>query len=276
MNIRVIWRRDRYLRGSDHVSFQAQGYPAARITEPRENFNHEHRNVEVISGVEFGDRLEFVDFRLHGPGGQGQRRRLVGAGDQPGDAEERADPRNAPGRLRWHQRHGPHLGRQPGDRPVRVRGGDTGNHAPRTGPRRSPSAMSPRSPWTSRRTTCSSASARSTKPGTGARSASRSPSQPDRVRPVVRKFLPYHRSQVGRVTVKRAGLRARGSRPNMSGRPRNPLRTASCDSARSGPVAASTPARQRRMFHLVNPSQPPIMNTNQLGPDGGSAPPPAT
>ena len=63
MNVRVIWRRDRYLRGSDHVSFQAQGYPAARITEPRENFNHEHRDVEVIGGVEFGDRLEFVDFR---------------------------------------------------------------------------------------------------------------------------------------------------------------------------------------------------------------------
>ena len=63
MNIRVIWRRDRYLRGSDHLSFQAQGYPAARITEPRENFNHEHRDVEVIDGVEFGDRLEFVDFR---------------------------------------------------------------------------------------------------------------------------------------------------------------------------------------------------------------------
>ncbi len=62
MNIRVIWRRDRYLRGSDHVSFQAQGYPAARITEPRENFNHEHRDVEVIGGVDFGDRLEFVDF----------------------------------------------------------------------------------------------------------------------------------------------------------------------------------------------------------------------
>src|ERR1700729_2804228 len=62
MNIRGIWRRDRYLRGRDHVSFQAQGYPAARVTEPRENFNHEHRNVEVAGGVEFGDRLEFVDF----------------------------------------------------------------------------------------------------------------------------------------------------------------------------------------------------------------------
>ncbi len=62
MNIRIIWRRDRYLRGSDHVSFQGQGYPAARFTEPRENFDHEHRNVEVINGVQFGDLVEFVDF----------------------------------------------------------------------------------------------------------------------------------------------------------------------------------------------------------------------
>jgi hypothetical protein len=62
MNIRMIWRRDRYLRGSDHISFQEQGYPAARITEPRENFDHEHRNVEVIDGVQYGDLLEYVDF----------------------------------------------------------------------------------------------------------------------------------------------------------------------------------------------------------------------
>jgi hypothetical protein len=62
MNIRVIWRRDRYLRGSDHISFQEQGYPAARFTEPRENFNHEHRNVEVIDGVQNGDLIEYVDF----------------------------------------------------------------------------------------------------------------------------------------------------------------------------------------------------------------------
>ena len=62
MNIRLIWRRDRYLRASDHVSFQGQGYAAARFTEPRENFDHEHRNVEVIDGVQFGDLIQFVDF----------------------------------------------------------------------------------------------------------------------------------------------------------------------------------------------------------------------
>jgi hypothetical protein len=62
MNIRVIWRRDRYLRGSDHLSFQGQGYPAARFTEPRENFDHEHQNTQVVDGVQFGDLIEFVDF----------------------------------------------------------------------------------------------------------------------------------------------------------------------------------------------------------------------
>jgi hypothetical protein len=62
MNIRVIWRRDRYLRGSDHLSFQQQGYPAARLTEPRENFNHEHQDVRVENGVQFGDLPQFVDF----------------------------------------------------------------------------------------------------------------------------------------------------------------------------------------------------------------------
>jgi Zn-dependent M28 family amino/carboxypeptidase len=62
MNIRTIWRRDRYLRASDHVSFEQQGYPAARFTEPRENFDHEHQNVQTVNGVQFGDLIDFVDF----------------------------------------------------------------------------------------------------------------------------------------------------------------------------------------------------------------------
>jgi hypothetical protein len=62
IDVRVVWRRDRYLRGSDHISFQQQGYPAARFTEPRENFDHEHQNTQVVDGVQFGDLIEFVDF----------------------------------------------------------------------------------------------------------------------------------------------------------------------------------------------------------------------
>ena len=62
MNVELIWRRDRYLRGTDSLSFQGQGYPAARITEPRENFNHEHQNTQVVNGVQLGDLIQYVDF----------------------------------------------------------------------------------------------------------------------------------------------------------------------------------------------------------------------
>src|SRR3984885_4991361 len=62
MNVRLIWRRDRYLRGTDSLSFQGHGYPAARISEPRENFNHEHQNTRVVNGVQLGDLIQYVDF----------------------------------------------------------------------------------------------------------------------------------------------------------------------------------------------------------------------
>jgi Zn-dependent M28 family amino/carboxypeptidase len=62
MKIRVVWRRDRYLRGSDHISFLLRGYPAARFTEPRENFAHEHQDVRIENGVQYGDLVEFCDF----------------------------------------------------------------------------------------------------------------------------------------------------------------------------------------------------------------------
>jgi len=62
MNIAVIYRADRYLRGGDHESYLAAGYPAVRFTEPNENFAHQHQNVRVIDGVQYGDLAEFVDY----------------------------------------------------------------------------------------------------------------------------------------------------------------------------------------------------------------------
>jgi hypothetical protein len=63
MRIRHVFRRDRYLRGSDHISYLAQGYPAARFTEPNEIFEHEHQDIRVDDGgVRYGDLIEFVDF----------------------------------------------------------------------------------------------------------------------------------------------------------------------------------------------------------------------
>jgi len=63
MRIRHVFRRDRYLRGSDHISYLTQGYPAARFTEPNERFEHEHQDIRVEDGgVQYGDLIEFVDF----------------------------------------------------------------------------------------------------------------------------------------------------------------------------------------------------------------------
>src|SRR5216684_6761125 len=56
------FRRDRYLRGGDHISFNEQGFAAVRFTEFRENFNHQHQNVHSENGIEYGDLPKFVNF----------------------------------------------------------------------------------------------------------------------------------------------------------------------------------------------------------------------
>jgi len=58
----MILRRDRYLRGGDHTSFNAEGFAAVRFTEWRENFDHQHQTLRTEGGVEYGDLLKFVDF----------------------------------------------------------------------------------------------------------------------------------------------------------------------------------------------------------------------
>jgi hypothetical protein len=62
MDVRMIYRLDRYLRGGDHTQFLVDGFPAARFTEPMENFAHQHQDVRVVDGVQFGDLPEFCDF----------------------------------------------------------------------------------------------------------------------------------------------------------------------------------------------------------------------
>ncbi len=54
-------RRDRFLRGGDHTSFNGEGFAAVRFTEWREDFNHQHQNVRVENGVQFGDLIQYVD-----------------------------------------------------------------------------------------------------------------------------------------------------------------------------------------------------------------------
>lgn len=56
------FRHDRFQRGGDHESFNEEGFAAVRFSEWREDFNHQHQNVRVENGVQYGDLLKFVDF----------------------------------------------------------------------------------------------------------------------------------------------------------------------------------------------------------------------
>lgn len=58
----LVFRLDRYLRGGDHYSFNQQGFAAVRLTEFREEFQHQHQNVREENGIQYGDLPEFVDY----------------------------------------------------------------------------------------------------------------------------------------------------------------------------------------------------------------------
>lgn len=58
----LVFRADRFLRGGDHESFNAQGYAAIRFVEPVETFAHQHQDVRTENGVEYGDLAKFMDF----------------------------------------------------------------------------------------------------------------------------------------------------------------------------------------------------------------------
>jgi Zn-dependent M28 family amino/carboxypeptidase len=62
MKVLMIYRRDRYGRGGDHIPFLERGYAAVRFTEPNEDYRHQHQNVRIENGIQYGDLPQFVDF----------------------------------------------------------------------------------------------------------------------------------------------------------------------------------------------------------------------
>jgi len=62
LDVKLIYRRDRYLRGGDHVSFLQQGFTAVRITEMNEDFTRQHQTIRTENGVNYGDLPDYVDF----------------------------------------------------------------------------------------------------------------------------------------------------------------------------------------------------------------------
>ncbi|WP_353146854.1 M28 family metallopeptidase [Chryseobacterium sp.] len=62
LQIKLIYRNDRFLRGGDHTPFVEKGFSAVRLTEFNENFNHQHQDIRKENGVQYGDLPEFMDF----------------------------------------------------------------------------------------------------------------------------------------------------------------------------------------------------------------------
>lgn len=62
LDVDMIYRKDRYLRGGDHLAFLDQGYPAVRLSELHENYAHQHQNVRKENGTQYGDLPRFVDY----------------------------------------------------------------------------------------------------------------------------------------------------------------------------------------------------------------------
>ena len=62
LEVVMIYRNDRYLRGGDHTPYVDNGYAAVRITEMNENYYHQHQDVRKENGIQYGDLPEFMDF----------------------------------------------------------------------------------------------------------------------------------------------------------------------------------------------------------------------
>jgi len=62
MNPMLIYRLDRFGRGGHHRPFNDVGFPGIRIMEAHENYTQQHQDIRIENGIEYGDKLKFVNF----------------------------------------------------------------------------------------------------------------------------------------------------------------------------------------------------------------------
>jgi len=62
LDVRQIWRNDRFGRGGDHTELLNAGFPAVRITVAIENYNWQHQDLRTENGIQYGDTIDRMDF----------------------------------------------------------------------------------------------------------------------------------------------------------------------------------------------------------------------
>jgi Peptidase family M28 len=62
MQVVMVYRNDRFLRGGDHTPYVENGFAAVRFTEMNENYTRQHKDVHTENGINYGDLPEHIDF----------------------------------------------------------------------------------------------------------------------------------------------------------------------------------------------------------------------
>ena len=62
LQVVMIYRNDRFLRGGDHTPYVQRGYAAVRFTEMNENYTRQHQNIRTENGIEYGDLEKHIDY----------------------------------------------------------------------------------------------------------------------------------------------------------------------------------------------------------------------
>jgi hypothetical protein len=62
LSVRMVYRTDRFSRGSDQVRMLEAGYPAVRVTEAVEDYTRQHQDLRSENGIAYGDVISGVDF----------------------------------------------------------------------------------------------------------------------------------------------------------------------------------------------------------------------
>jgi acetylornithine deacetylase/succinyl-diaminopimelate desuccinylase-like protein len=62
LDVRQVWRNDRFGRGGDHSEFLNLGFPAVRFTVAMENYDQQHQDLRTDQGVQYGDTIDKMDF----------------------------------------------------------------------------------------------------------------------------------------------------------------------------------------------------------------------
>jgi hypothetical protein len=62
LDVMQVWRNDRFGRGGDHTEFLNAGFPAVRLSVAVEDYDHQHQDLRLENGINYGDTIDEMDF----------------------------------------------------------------------------------------------------------------------------------------------------------------------------------------------------------------------